>query len=110
MPVTTWMNDDKKAVMVYDQKEARAWSVTDAGLDAAIAARKQAGSDVQHWAGLKSDAGRFAKDQMKAAQRVEKAATIWINHFTQTGKKSVRNMPTELASELDAVWRAMVLA
>lgn len=94
----------------YSWDAARYWTVTDEGLSAAYNARRQAASDVNYWNELKPLLGRFAKEEMKAAQRMEKAATIWINHFTAIGKKSLAQTPVGLSEELNAVLGLMVRA
>lgn len=107
MPAYSYQNDDKKTAHGYRQIWAHYWTCTDEGLNAAREIRRRAGQENQQWLALTPELGKFAKEQMKAAQRLEKAATIWLRHFEQVGRKSIRNMPSELAEELDFVWREM---
>lgn len=114
MPAIIWNDPEKpkgqKATTGYENLGARGWTVTEEGLEAAVELRRQAAHDVQHWAALKPALGRLAKDFQREAQRLEKAATIWLRHFTDLGRKSILFMPAELAPELDLVFGAMSLA
>jgi hypothetical protein len=114
MPVVTYFDPERprgdQAVKGYGNVGAQLLEVTDAGLEAARQVRREAGADIAHWAGLKAVCGRFAKDEQKRAQRTEKAATLWLRHFDEPGHKSIRNMPLEMAAELDSVFGRMALA
>lgn len=111
MPAIHYKNDDDdKQASGYENTCAAYWTVTEEGLEAARAVRREAGADITFWNGMKSEVGRFAKEQQKLAQRTEKAATIWLRHFEEVGKKSIRKMPSELHSELDLVFGRMFLA
>lgn len=90
--------------------EANHWTVTDKGLEAARIVRRLAAQDNQYWNSMKGVLGKYAKEQIKLAQRLEKACTIWLKHFEDEGKKSIKDFPSELKEELDCVWREMVLA
>jgi hypothetical protein len=111
MPAIDWRDPDGSRKdppkRKYENLTARSWTVTDEGLDAAIAMRREAAADNAFWNALKADCVRFAKEHQKQAQRMERAVTIWLDHFTKPGRKSVLNMPAEMAEELDAVFRAM---
>lgn len=114
MPVTTYYDPERprgdQLVKGYGNVGAQFLDVTSAGLEAARQARREAGADIAHWTALKITCGRFAKDEQKRAQRMEKAATIWLRHFEEPGRKSIRNMPLEMADELDLVFGRMALA
>ena len=114
MPVLTVTDPDRpkhdNQVHVYDNASAMGRTVTDERMDAARDARREAAGDVGYWAALKAECGRFAKDEQRRAQRMEKAATLWIRHFEDVGQKSIRKMPVDMADELDLVFGRMNLA
>ncbi len=110
MPAFGYQTEDKKDATGYRCDLAASWTVTDEGLEAARQLRRQAAQDNGFWNTQKRDLGRFAKDEQKAAQRMEKATTIWLRHFEDVGPKSILHMPSELAQELDLVFGAMYLA
>jgi len=97
-------------VKVYDNGGARYLTITDQFVDALIEFRRKAAGEVAYWAANR-ELGRFAKDQQKRATREEKAATIWLKHFTEVGKKQpIRTFPAEMSEELDAALRAGLMA
>ena len=92
-------------VKVYDNGGALFLTITDEFIDALIAFRRKVAGEVAYWAANR-DLGRFAKDEQKRATREEKAATIWLRHFTEVGKKQpIRTFPAEMSDELDAALR-----
>lgn len=93
-------------VKVYGACGALYLTITDEFVDALIEFRRKAAGQVAYWAANR-DLGRFAKDEQKRATREEKAATIWLKHFTEVGKKQpLRTFPAEMSEELDAALRA----
>lgn len=92
-------------VKVYDNPGALYLTITDEFVEALIAFRRKAAGEVAYWAASR-ELGRFAKDEQKRATREEKAATIWLKHFTEVGKKQpIRTFPAEMSDELDAALR-----
>jgi len=93
-------------IKVYCNFGALYLTITEEFVDALIDFRRKAAGEVAYWAANR-DLGRFAKDEQKRATREEKAATIWLKHFTEVGKKQpLRTFPAEMSDELDAALRA----
>lgn len=112
MPAIEWQDTDAPGKPIkkgYAQPHAHHWTCTDVGLETARQIRREEAKDELWWKVLLPEVGRFAKDEMKRCQRMQKAATIWLNHFETVGRKRIRDMPSDLAPELDAVWRRMNL-
>ncbi len=96
-------------VKVYDNVGALSMTITDEFIDALVAFRRKAAGEVAYWVANRS-LGRFAKDEQKRATREEKAATIWLKHFTEVGKKQpLRTFPVEMSEGLDAALRVALL-
>jgi hypothetical protein len=110
MPTIQTRNDDGDDVERYHRPDAMGFTVTDECVAALELMRREAAHDVAFWATHKAALGRFAKDEQKGAQRIERACTIWLRHFNDPGRKAIYKMPLEMAPELDAAFVRMALA
>jgi hypothetical protein len=71
--------------------------------------RSSAAQDVAYWAQHRA-LGRFAKEEQRRTQRLEKAATLWLRFYTEIGRRACADFPVEMAAELDAAYGALYLA
>lgn len=110
MPEGHVFNAEGSRVRAYRQDAAAHVDATDVGLDALRAFRKEAAGLTALWAPLRKVGDAFAKAEMKRAQRLEKAATTWLQHFERIGVGHVFRFPLELAEELDLAFNALVVA
>ena len=73
--------------------------------------RREYANLVQYWSNLRNETPRdqrdiliFIKEQIKAAQRMEKACNIWLSYYLDVGYRTITNFPEELNYELGIVF------
>lgn len=74
-----------------------------------ITVRRDAANRVQFWSLLRKETKErefhiFIKEQIKAAQRMEKACNIWLSYYLDVGYRTASNFPEELSYELNVVF------
>lgn len=74
-----------------------------------ITVRRDAAHRVQYWSELRKATKErefhiFIKEQIKAAQRMEKACNIWLSYYLEVGYRTASNFPEELGYELNVVF------
>lgn len=74
--------------------------------------RRDAANSSQEWSKLRKEIHDrewklYIKEQLKTAQRMEKACNIWLSYFLNEGYRTISNFPVELEYELDILFGAI---
>lgn len=102
-------NSEKPMPSKYCNAIANYWTCTDEGIAYFYKARKEFAREIQTLTQqqktetereMKKYYGQLIKDQ----KAWEKAANIWINHFTTCGGKNMANFPLELSEKLNTIF------